>query len=611
MSTQSQNAAAILRAIRDRLNLTQEALAERLQVSFATVNRWEGSSNMPQKAAKDAIFALAIEAGLNPEELGVDGNIAPVNPRRSRKPSNQDSGSTKSMEQMLWDAACSIRGEKDASKFKDYLLPLLFLKRLSDVFDDELARLEEEYGDRQTALEIAESDHSLMRFYLPAEARWGVLNGRTAYEWPNGEQPKDIGQHLTKAVRAVVKHNPTLSGALDIVDFAAERNGERDINPAKLRAVVESFSDPRYRLGIADVEPDFLGRAYEYLLRKFAEGSGQSAGEFFTPTEVGFLMAHIMRPRPGEECHDYACGSAGLLVKLQLVCKELDPLSKIPLKLTGQELQAESYAMARMNGIIHDMELELNRGDTMINPKFRTPEGKLKTFDIVVANPMWNQPFEQEIFANDPYDRFRPSGGITNSKGDWAWLQHTFACLKEHGRAAIVLDTGAVTRGSGSKNDDKERNIRKWFVDNDLIDGVILLPDNLFYNTTAAGVIVILNKRKSSSRKGKILLVNANQQIKKGKPKNYIPEDVIRPLANAYLKGEFVDGKITIITSEQIKEADYNLSPSRWVETSSHFETGSIDKLLNELQDLHNRDTKVLHSLLKLLNPITLSVENG
>ena len=129
-------------------------------------------------------------------------------------------------------------------------------------------------------------------------------------------------------MRAVVKQNPSLSGVIDVVDFAAERNGERDINPAKLRGVVETFSDPRYRLGLADVQPDFLGRAYEYLLRKFAEGSGQSAGEFFTPTEVGFLMAHIMRPRPGEECHDYACGSAGLLVKLQLVARELDPTSQ-------------------------------------------------------------------------------------------------------------------------------------------------------------------------------------------------------------------------------------------------------------------------------------------
>jgi type I restriction enzyme M protein len=203
-----------------------------------------------------------------------------------------------------------------------------------------------------------------------------VISGRATHAWSAEDRPKDIGEHLTKAVRAVVKHNPRLSGVLDIVDFAAERNGERDINPAKLRLVVETFSDPRYRLGLADVQPDFLGRSYEYLLRKFAEGSGQSAGEFFTPTEVGFLIAHIMRPRPGEECHDFACGSAGLLVKLQLVARELDPTSKVPLKLTGQELQAESYAVAQMNGIIHDMQIEIARGDTMINPKFRTADGK-------------------------------------------------------------------------------------------------------------------------------------------------------------------------------------------------------------------------------------------
>ena len=147
---------------------------------------------------------------------------------------------------MLWDAACSIRGEKDAAKFKDYLLPLLFLKRLSDVFDDEIMRLAEEYGDRETALEIAESDHSLLRFYLPPEARWAVISGRETYEWPlddKGEstKPKDIGEHLTKAVRAVVKQNPTLSGVIDAVDFAAERNGERDINPAKLRGSHRNF----------------------------------------------------------------------------------------------------------------------------------------------------------------------------------------------------------------------------------------------------------------------------------------------------------------------------------------------------------------------------------
>src|SRR5579883_1330236 len=175
-----------------------------------------------------------------------------------------------------------------------------------------------------------------------------------------------------------------------------------------------------FRNRYSDVQPDFLGRAYEYLLRKFPEGSGQSAGEFFTPTEVGFLMAHIMRPKPGEEYHDYACGSAGLLVKLQLVARELDPTSRVPLKLYGQELTAESYAMAQMNAIIHDMSVEIARGDTMINPKFKTADSKIRTYDIVVANPMWNQPFNPDIFSDDPFDRFRTQGGVTTGKGDWA-----------------------------------------------------------------------------------------------------------------------------------------------------------------------------------------------
>ena len=600
---------ATLRNIRAKLDLTQAELAERLGVSFATINRWEGGDTKPQRAAREAILALAREAGMEEDETANASEAATkVTRRRSRRTATTPT--TKPMEQMLWDAACSIRGEKDAAKFKDYLLPLLFLKRLSDVFDDEIERLAEEYGDRATALEIAESDHSLLRFYLPPEARWAVISGREQYDWPLDDKkrstaPKDIGEHLTRAVRAVVKHNPSLAGVIDVVDFAAERNGERDINPAKLRGVVETFSDPRYRLGLADVQPDFLGRAYEYLLRKFAEGSGQSAGEFFTPTEVGFLMAHIMRPRPGETCHDYACGSAGLLIKLQLVARELDPTSRVPLKLSGQELQAESYAVAQMNAIIHDMEVELARGDTMINPKFRNADGTIRQHDIVVANPMWNQPFAPDIFANDPFDRFRTAGGITSGKGDWAWLQHTLACMNDHGRAAVVLDTGAVTRGSGSRNEDKERNIRKWFVDRDLIDGVILLPENLFYNTPAAGVIVVLNKRKPAARKGKIVLLNACRRFKKGRPKNYLPEEDIRPLAAMYLKGEPVEGEVAVITAEQAREADYNLSPGRWVGQNGEVDVVSIPTLVRQLQELSKQDAGLTSDLLRLLSPLS------
>ena len=416
--------------------------------------------------------------------------------------------------------------------------------------------------------------------------------------------PRDIGEHLTKAVRAVVRHNPSLSGVIDVVDFAAERNGERDINPAKLREVVETFSDSRYRLGLADVQPDFLGRAYEYLLRKFAEGSGRSAGEHFTPTEVGFLIAHIMRPKPGEECHDYACGSAGLLVKLQLVARELDPTSKVPLRLYGQELMAESYAVAQMNAIIHDMSVEIARGDTMINPKFKTVDSKIRSYDIVVANPMWNQDFNPDIFADDPLDRFRTQGGVTTGKGDWAWLQHTMACLNERGRAAVVLDTGAVTRGSGSKNEDSERNIRKWFVDRDLIDGVILLPDNLFYNTNAAGVLVVLSKRKPAARKDRIVLLNATRRVAKGRPKNFIPEDDIRPLAAAFLKGEPIEGEVTVITRQQAEEADYNLGPSRWVGSVSNEERASIAELATRFEVLSRKQTELDARLIGLLNPL-------
>jgi type I restriction enzyme M protein len=607
--TQQTDFPAILRATRAALNLTQEQLAERLGVSFATVNRWEGGGNKPQRAAQEAILALAREAGVEGAESPPAAEAAAQVTRRRTGRAAAATPTTKPMEQMLWDAACSIRGEKDAAKFKDYLLPLLFLKRLSDVFDDEIARLAEEYGDRATALEIAESDHSLLRFYLPPEARWAVISGRESFDWPLDERsrptaPRDIGEHLTKAVRAVVKQNPTLSGVIDVVDFAAERNGERDINPAKLRGVVETFSDPRYRLGLADVQPDFLGRAYEYLLRKFAEGSGQSAGEFFTPTEVGFLMAHILRPRPGETCHDYACGSGGLLVKLQIVARELDPTSRVPVKLSGQELQADNYAIAQMNAIIHDMEVELARGDTMINPKFREASGKIRGHDIVVANPMWNQPFAADLFANDPFDRFRTAGGITTGKGDWAWLQHTLACLDDHGRAAVVLDTGAVTRGSGSKNEDKERAIRKWFVDQDLIDGVILLPENLFYNTTAAGVIVVLNKRKPAARKDKIVLLNASRRFKKGKPKNYLPEEDLRPLASMYVKGDPVPGELAVITKQQAEEADYNLSPSRWIGQSEAATTDNLKDLIDKAKNLAETGRRIDEVLFTLLAKI-------
>lgn len=584
------NIAILIKELRSKLNLTQEELAAKLGVSFATVNRWENEKIIPRGRAKNAIMKLIAQTGLDSNELEESangGNGTTV--KRRKRLSKDDILSTKSMEQMLWSAACSIRGEKDAPKFKDYILPLIFVKRLSDVFEDEIKRLTEKYGDRESAFNVIDSDHGVVRFFIPPEARWPVVSGREQFTWPKDRKPKTLGEQITIACRAIVKHNPKLSGVIDIVDFNETRNGEREISDTALSGVIETLSDPRYRLGLYDVEPDFLGRAYEYLLRKFAESQGQSAGEFFTPTEVGRLMAYVARPEQGEEVYDYACGSAGLLIKCELALQEREIKVQRPLKLYGQELTGSSYAIARMNMVIHDMEGEIVRGNSMTNPKFKDSDSSLKKFDIVVANPMWNQPFEPNVYENDPFDRFESQGGVTAGKADWAWLQHTAAALNPMGRAAVVLDTGAVTRGIGSRSEDKEKKIRQWFVEQDLIEGVILLPDNLFYNTPAAGIIIVLNKNKPKARKGKIVLVNAGLEFKKGRPKNYLPEEGIHKIAAAFLKGDDVGRFVKVISITEAKENDFNLSPSRYVDTAVKETYRPITEVLRELEDLEKK----------------------
>jgi type I restriction enzyme M protein len=246
------------------------------------------------------------------------------------------------------------------------------------------------------------------------------------------------------------------------------------------------------------------------------------------------------------------------------------------------------------------MEGEIVRGNSMTNPKFKDSDSSLKKFDIVVANPMWNQPFDPSVYENDPFDRFESQGGITTGKADWAWLQHTAASLNTHGRAAIVLDTGAVTRGSGSKSEDREKKIRQWFVESDWIDGVILLPDNLFYNTTAAGVIIVFNKAKPKARQGKIILVNAGREFKKGRPKNYIPDENIRKIADAFIKGEDAEKFVKVITTAQAAENDFNLSPSRYVDVNEVETYRPIPEILAELGVLEKK-AKVINTDLDVI----------
>ncbi|PZS36622.1 MAG: DNA methyltransferase [Pseudonocardiales bacterium] len=479
---------------------------------------------------------------------------------------------TNGLEGWLWEAACSIRGAVDAPKFKDYILPLIFVKRLSDVFDDEIERLSVKYEDRQTALELVEDDHSLVRFYIPPEASWMEIRKLTT----------GVGQRLTEVIRAITKANPSLQGVIDIVDFNATVSGQRIIEDSRLLSLVEILS--RHRLGLKDVEPDILGRAYEYLLRKFAEGQGQSAGEFFTPKEVGWLIARLLNPAAGLTIYDPACGSGGLLVKAQLVANESDDGSQRPLRLLGQELNHVTYAIAKMNMIIHDMEGEVAIGDTLRSPKFLNGS-KLKTFNLVAANPMWNQDgYGDSFYEADSFDRFR-YGHAPASSADWGWAQHMLASLNQSGRAVIVLDTGAVSRGSGGQGSNRERDIRKRFIEQDLIEGVVLLPENLFYNTTAPGVLLCLNRNKPAERQGKIVLVNASKEFEKGRPKNFVPDPSILKIAEAFRTGADSPGFVKVIITEEAVKNDYNLSPSRYVAGDSGAEVLPVEDALVLLKE--------------------------
>jgi len=521
---------------------------------------------------------------------------------RSKSNSSKDSSSEKSLESWIWDAACSIRGAKDAPKYKDYILPLIFTKRLCDVFDDELNRIAAEVGSRKKAFQLAKADHKLVRFYLPLmpddpeQPVWSVIR----------KLSDKIGEGVTTHMRAIARENPLLQGIIDRVDFNATTHGQRDLDDDRLSNLIEAVSTKR--LGLEDVEADIIGKSYEYLIRKFAEGSGQSAGEFYTPPEVGTIMSRVLAPEPGMTVYDPCCGSGGLLVKCEIAMEESAKGKRrtvAPLKLFGQEYIPETWAMANMNMIIHDMEGQIEIGDTFKNPKFRIG-GKIRIFDRVVANPMWNQDwFIEADYDNDELDRFPAGAGFPGkSSADWGWVQHMHASLNTTGRAAVVLDTGAAARGSGNAGINKEKTVRQWFVDHDLIESVLYLPENLFYNTTAPGIVLFLNKAKPKERKGKIFLVNASQVFEKGDPKNFIPDAGTQRIADTLIGWKEEEKLSRVVDHTELKKNDYNISPSRYIHTSDAETYRPITEIVEELKVIETeaRETdKVLKQILERL----------
>ena len=516
----------------------------------------------------------------------------------------------KSLESWIWDAACSIRGAKDAPKYKDYILPLIFTKRLCDVFDDELNRIAAKVGSREKAFRLAKADQKLVRFYLPLvpensdQPVWSVIRNHLR---ARSVKPSPLTCALSLARIRYLKASSTAWISTPRPTASAT------LTTTVVSNLIEAISTKR--LGLDDVEPDIIGKSYEYLIRKFAEGSGQSAGEFYTPSEVGEIMARVLAPEPGMEVYDPTCGSGGLLIKCQLAMeakmRAVEQAKYAPLKLLGQEYVPETWAMANMNMIIHDMEGQIEIGDTFKNPKFRAEKsGKLRTYDRVVANPMWNQDWYTEAdYDNDELDRF-PPGFPGKSSADWGWVQHIHASLKPKsasrhaGRAAVVLDTGAASRGSGSVGANKEKTIRQWFMDRDLIESVLYLPENLFYNTTAPGIVLFLNAGKSRPRRGKVLLVNASQVFEKGDPKNFIPGAGIDRIAGVLIEWKEEEKLSRIVDSAEVKKNDYNISPNRYISTGDAETYRPLAEIVAELDAIEEEAKETDQELREILERI-------
>ena len=414
----------------------------------------------------------------------------------------------------------------------------------------------------------------------PDEPVWSVIR----------KLPSKIGEQLTTQLRAIARHNPLLKGIIDRVDFNATTHGERDIDDDRLSKLIENISEKR--LG-----PERRrARHHRSQLRipdpQVRRGlRAESAGEFYTPAEVGMIMARIMDPEPGMEIYDPCCGSAGLLDQVRdwrwtrrWPC---DPRPSSPAQLFGQEYIAGTWAMANMNMIIHDMEGQIETGRHVQEPKVPR-KGKLQDL-----RPRRDQSHVEPGLVRAKRITMPTSSAVSPGRrlsrqaaADWGWVQHVLASLNDKGRAAVVLDTGAASRGSGNANKNKEKQVRAWFVENDLIEGVIYLPENLFYNTSAPGILLMLNRAKPKGQQGKVLPAQRQPGIRQGGPEELHPRRWHRPDRLTYLGWKEVDKFSRIVAKAEIVKNDYNISPSRYIHTAEAEEYRPIGEIVEELDVL-------------------------
>lgn len=469
--------------------------------------------------------------------------------------------SVSALESLLWEAANILRGPVDAADFKTYVFPLLFFKRISDVYDEEYAAaLSESAGDEEYA--IFPQNY---RFQIPEGCHWRDIRSVTT----------NVGQALQKAMRGIEKVNPeTLSG---IFGDAAWTNKDR-LPDSLLRDLIEHFSG--IGLGNEDAKADVLGQAYEYLIKKFADLTNKKAGEFYTPRSIVRLMVKILDPKERESIYDPACGTGGMLLEaIHHVRENHGDDRTLWGKLFGQEKNLTTSAIARMNLFLHGAsDFKIVRGDTLRHPAFFSGDN-LAVFDCVIANPPFSlEKWGDEVWAKDPFGR-NFAGMPPAKSGDYAWVQHMIKSMAPAtGRMAVVLPHGALFRMG------KEGEIRRRILDMDLVEAVIGLGPNLFYGTGLAACILVLRQRKKKDRKKKVLILDASREFKTGRAQNeLLPEHVDR-IYSWFHDYQDVEGIARVVSLQDVAANDYNLNIPRYVEPKRNQEVLTVEEAMERLR---------------------------
>jgi type I restriction enzyme M protein len=462
------------------------------------------------------------------------------------------------LEQYLSKAAWILKGPVDASDFKVYIFPLLFFKRISDVYDEEFRiALEESEGDTEYA-----SLPEFHRFEIPEGCHWKDVRETTT----------NVGMSIEQALRGIEQANQEF---LYGIFGDAQWSNKNKLSDKLLIDLIEHFS--QYILGNENVDPDMLGQAYEYLIKHFADLTNKKAGEFYTPRSVVHLLGLILDTSEGESVYDPACGTGGMLLECINHLKENNEDYRT-LKLYGQEKNLTSSSIARMNMFLHGIEdFQLSRGDTLRSPAFFEADG-LKTFDCVIANPPFSlKDWGAETWAADPYGR-NIAGVPPKRNGDMAWVQHMITSMNDTGRMTVVLPHGALFRKGA------EGRIRKALLEADLLEAVIGLGPNIFYGTQLAACVMVFKKQKSDAMKKKVLFIDASDQIRVGRAQNFLEPEHVSQIFKWYEENKDVENYVKHASMDEIVENDYNLNIPLYVEKIIEDNLPSVEEALSDLK---------------------------